>query len=45
MIDRIRAGESNTEELDGFLGLFDTGENWQYMVPVLGMLPELVEPG
>ncbi|KAI4282342.1 MAG: hypothetical protein L6R38_003022 [Xanthoria sp. 2 TBL-2021] len=45
MINRIRGGESNDQETKLFADLINHPDNWQYMVPVSGMLPELVEPG
>ncbi|KAL8848203.1 MAG: hypothetical protein Q9221_006772 [Calogaya cf. arnoldii] len=45
MTHRIRAGESNDEETKLFTELIDYPDNYQYMVPASGMLPELFEPG
>ncbi|KAL8903426.1 MAG: hypothetical protein Q9171_007404 [Xanthocarpia ochracea] len=45
MINRLRGGESNNAETNQFVDLIDFPHNWQYMVPALGMLPELNEPG
>ncbi|KAL8735131.1 MAG: hypothetical protein Q9166_001007 [cf. Caloplaca sp. 2 TL-2023] len=45
VINRIRAGESHSAETGKFLDLLGTGDDWQYILPALGMLPELVEPG
>ncbi|KAL8648326.1 MAG: hypothetical protein Q9226_006045 [Calogaya cf. arnoldii] len=45
MIHRIRAGESNDEETKLFTELIDYPDNYQYMVPASGMLPELFDPG
>ncbi|KAL8992273.1 MAG: hypothetical protein Q9169_007226 [Polycauliona sp. 2 TL-2023] len=45
MINRIRAGESNDEETARFTALIDHSDDWQYMLPACGMLPELGEAG
>ena len=45
MTHRIRADESNDEETKLFTELIDYPDNYQYMVPASGMLPELFEPG
>ncbi|KAL9026516.1 MAG: hypothetical protein Q9196_004833 [Gyalolechia fulgens] len=45
MIHRIRAGESNDGETERFTTIFDWTNNWIYVFPVLGMLPELDDGG
>ncbi|KAL8710595.1 MAG: hypothetical protein Q9220_004819 [cf. Caloplaca sp. 1 TL-2023] len=41
MINRIRIGESNDEETANFLQMSSGREDWTYLAPALGMLPEL----
>ncbi|KAL9004144.1 MAG: hypothetical protein Q9188_003014 [Gyalolechia gomerana] len=45
MIHRIRAGESNDGETERFTNIFDWTNNWIYVFPILGMLPELDDNG
>ncbi|KAI4128034.1 MAG: hypothetical protein LQ338_002925 [Usnochroma carphineum] len=45
MINRIRAGESDNEETERFINMFGTPGHWTWMVPALGMLPELEDDG
>lgn len=45
LINRVRAGESNDAETKRFMDMFNTPNNWIYVIPALGMLPELDKHG
>lgn len=45
MINRIRGGESNKNETERFTYIFERPAHWTWMIPALGMLPELEEHG
>ncbi|KAL9598050.1 MAG: hypothetical protein Q9219_004744 [cf. Caloplaca sp. 3 TL-2023] len=45
MINRIRVGESDDEDIGRFTNMFGGVEGWVYALPALGMLPELEENG
>ncbi|KAL8712381.1 MAG: hypothetical protein Q9225_006941 [Loekoesia sp. 1 TL-2023] len=45
LINRVRGGESNDAETERFIDMFNTPSDWIYVIPALGMLPELDEHG